>query len=452
MDRDADPALQFFPDGEVDLYGALAIKKDASADEIKKAYRKLALRYHPDKVGLTAASSSATSAEDIKQRFQQINFAYTVLSTDTRRKRYDETGRTDESMFEEVNWEEWVKDFGKLDADKLDKFKAEYQNSEEERDDLLEAYRESKGSLEEIFTRVPCSEVLADEQRFVSIIEAAISAGEVEALPAWTKTIGNEKARKQMREKAKKEASEAEEYAKELGVWDELFGKGGKKSGTSGATDEKADARGRPQKRPARKGADEEEAEVEGDASSDEDEEAPAEDDDDEDDEIVKPKARASAAKRKRAGTVTADKAPAKGKGKGATPSSSTSSIDTKQKKGKKAKSSGDDEDGDLAGLEALFAKRQAQRSSGFNDMIARMEARAKADVKASSSSSAKRSKGGKAKSESRDYDEADDGEPDEEAFLAARARLDANKARKDTGKASEKSGGASKKPRERRS
>lgn len=40
MERDADPALQFFPDGEVDLYGALGVGKEATQEEIKKAYRK----------------------------------------------------------------------------------------------------------------------------------------------------------------------------------------------------------------------------------------------------------------------------------------------------------------------------------------------------------------------------------------------------------------------------
>lgn len=40
MDSNADPALQFFPDGKVDLYGALQVDKDAAQEEIKKAYRR----------------------------------------------------------------------------------------------------------------------------------------------------------------------------------------------------------------------------------------------------------------------------------------------------------------------------------------------------------------------------------------------------------------------------
>ena len=40
MERDADPATHFFPDGKVELYGALGVETEAGADEIKKAYRK----------------------------------------------------------------------------------------------------------------------------------------------------------------------------------------------------------------------------------------------------------------------------------------------------------------------------------------------------------------------------------------------------------------------------
>lgn len=40
MDESEDPSLQFFPDGNVDLYSVLGVNKVASQDEIKKAYRK----------------------------------------------------------------------------------------------------------------------------------------------------------------------------------------------------------------------------------------------------------------------------------------------------------------------------------------------------------------------------------------------------------------------------
>lgn len=66
---------------EKDYYAALGVPKDASAADIKKAYRKLARRYHPD------ANKGAAKAEE---RFKEISEAYDVLSDETRRKEYDE--------------------------------------------------------------------------------------------------------------------------------------------------------------------------------------------------------------------------------------------------------------------------------------------------------------------------------------------------------------------------
>jgi molecular chaperone DnaJ len=66
---------------EKDFYAALGVPKDASAEEIKKAYRKLARKYHPD------ANKGEAAAEE---RFKEISEAYDVLSDEKRRKEYDE--------------------------------------------------------------------------------------------------------------------------------------------------------------------------------------------------------------------------------------------------------------------------------------------------------------------------------------------------------------------------
>ena len=65
---------------EKDFYKALGVSKDASADEIKKAYRKLAKQYHPDR------NPGDKSAED---RFKEVGEAYQVLSNESDRKQYD---------------------------------------------------------------------------------------------------------------------------------------------------------------------------------------------------------------------------------------------------------------------------------------------------------------------------------------------------------------------------
>jgi molecular chaperone DnaJ len=69
---------------EKDYYKTLGVPKDAKADEIKKAYRKLARQYHPD---VTAGEPGSSRAED---RFKEISEAYDVLADPARRKEYDE--------------------------------------------------------------------------------------------------------------------------------------------------------------------------------------------------------------------------------------------------------------------------------------------------------------------------------------------------------------------------
>ena len=66
-----------------DYYDVLGVQKTASNDEIKKAYRKLAIKYHPDKnPGDTAAEESFKEATD----------AYEVLSNEQKRQAYDQFG------------------------------------------------------------------------------------------------------------------------------------------------------------------------------------------------------------------------------------------------------------------------------------------------------------------------------------------------------------------------
>ncbi len=73
-----------------DLYAELGVSKDATADEIKKAYRKLALKYHPDQ------NPGNKAAEE---KFKKINAAYSVLGDELKRAQYDRYGTTDSASY-----------------------------------------------------------------------------------------------------------------------------------------------------------------------------------------------------------------------------------------------------------------------------------------------------------------------------------------------------------------
>lgn len=66
-----------------DFYKILGVSRDAATSQIKKAYRKLAVKYHPDK---------NPDDEDAVHKFHDINEAYEVLSDEEKRKIYDQHG------------------------------------------------------------------------------------------------------------------------------------------------------------------------------------------------------------------------------------------------------------------------------------------------------------------------------------------------------------------------
>ena len=66
-----------------DLYEVLEIQKSASDEEIKKAYRKLAKKYHPD---LNPGDKTA------EEKMKEVNAAYEVLSDKEKKSRYDQFG------------------------------------------------------------------------------------------------------------------------------------------------------------------------------------------------------------------------------------------------------------------------------------------------------------------------------------------------------------------------
>jgi len=71
----------------IDYYDTLDIGLDADADEIKKAFRRLSIKFHPDKV--QASGSSREACQEASEKFQRIKQAEEVLKDPDRRKLYD---------------------------------------------------------------------------------------------------------------------------------------------------------------------------------------------------------------------------------------------------------------------------------------------------------------------------------------------------------------------------
>ncbi|MEM3693080.1 MAG: molecular chaperone DnaJ [Candidatus Bathyarchaeia archaeon] len=92
-----------------DYYEILGVSRNATKEEIKEAFRKLAFQYHPDR----------NKSPDAAEKFKEISEAYAVLSDDEKRRQYDLMGRagiegryTPEDLFRRTDFEEVFRDFG----------------------------------------------------------------------------------------------------------------------------------------------------------------------------------------------------------------------------------------------------------------------------------------------------------------------------------------------------
>ncbi|PIM98480.1 hypothetical protein CDL12_29041 [Handroanthus impetiginosus] len=119
--------MEIVPDGSSSHYSVLGICKHASDDEIRGAYRKLALKWHPDR-----CTKDPAIAGEAKDKFQQIQEAYSVLSDKGKRTIYD-AGLLEDPPWEDDNND---KEFDKFMREMMSLMESERSQEERSLEDL----------------------------------------------------------------------------------------------------------------------------------------------------------------------------------------------------------------------------------------------------------------------------------------------------------------------------
>lgn len=195
------------------FYELLNIETSATQQEIRKAYYKLALKYHPDRISST---SDENAKKENESKFKAIGFAYEILSSPDNREIYDRNplafseGTTDISKFTEL--------FTRITTQDIDNFKKQYIGSVEELEDVMASYMRNYGDIVKITQEVFFGSVY-EEERYLEIINRQIVRDILPDYLSNGKSPDSHRKKTLRLKKAEKEASEADAYAKELGLF-----------------------------------------------------------------------------------------------------------------------------------------------------------------------------------------------------------------------------------------
>ncbi|XP_065093215.1 J domain-containing protein CG6693 [Ochlerotatus camptorhynchus] len=159
--------------GTRDVYTIFAVAKDAQESEIKKAYYKLSLKVHPDRV-------KESEKENATEKFKVLSKIYAILSDKAKRALYDEHGIIDDD--DDCSGSQWLsmwqQFFKPISVEDINNFEKTYIGSEMERNDIKKSYLNGKGCINYMMDHVQFMQC-ADEPRIIGIVKELIAAGEV---------------------------------------------------------------------------------------------------------------------------------------------------------------------------------------------------------------------------------------------------------------------------------
>ncbi|BET01775.1 DnaJ domain [Nesidiocoris tenuis] len=184
--------------GSENLYDVLSIEKSATDEDIKKAYRRLSLKVHPDRVG-------DDEKEEATEKFKTLSKIHATLSDKDRRTIYDQTGNVDDDDGPGMDrdWTEyWRVVFKKITDEDIRNYEAKYRGGDEEFSDLKSAYVKAEGDLDFIIDLVPFSHP-DDIPRFQKTLLPLIESGELPSFDCF------------LNEPEKKKAARKRKYEKE---------------------------------------------------------------------------------------------------------------------------------------------------------------------------------------------------------------------------------------------
>ncbi|XP_059046053.1 dnaJ homolog subfamily C member 9 [Achroia grisella] len=197
------------------LYEILGISEKSTEKEVKKAYHKLSLKVHPDRV-------EENEKLEATEKFKVLGSIHAILTDENKRAVYDETKSVDDDDYNEIAERDWMVYwrllFKKITLEDIKAYEKEYAGSQQEREDLKQAYMTGKGNMDYIVDHVQFART-ENEPRIREVLNEMIEKGEIPSYRAFT----HEPAKKRQRRIAKenREAKEAEDEKNKIGIGSE---------------------------------------------------------------------------------------------------------------------------------------------------------------------------------------------------------------------------------------